>query len=101
MSVLCYFVNKKFRVLQFVQIELAYRSYLKVAESVAKLDLNDSIQQLESVKVNLLDEIKYIINPTKFILDKKQEQIDEERYGNSNTVEVTDGKDQYGSLDTE
>ncbi len=50
------------RQLQFIQLELAYRKYIKLAEKIHPHDMDEAIAILEELKVSTIDTIKNLFN---------------------------------------
>jgi hypothetical protein len=46
------------RLLQLVEMEFAHKKYIKLMESMQSLPIDDAILELETIKINTLDEIK-------------------------------------------
>jgi len=52
----------KIRYLQLLQLEVDYRSYLKLVEMLSQYDMATALQTLEEEKINTIDLIKDIFN---------------------------------------
>jgi hypothetical protein len=53
---------KQIRQLQLVQLELDYRNYIKLAEKLHPVSMDEAVAILEELKVNTIDTIKELFN---------------------------------------